>query len=40
LVPNTKSYKALGLAVLPNEIPEPVKQWLAAEKSVVAMPWL
>jgi acyl-CoA thioesterase FadM len=40
LVSNTKSYKALGLAVLPNEIPEPVKQWLAAEKAVVAMPWI
>jgi acyl-CoA thioesterase FadM len=40
LVPNTQSYAALGLEVLPNSVPEPVQHWLAAEKSVIAMPWI
>ncbi len=39
LVPNTKSYEALGIALLPNAIPVPVQHWLEAEKSVITLPW-
>ncbi len=39
LVPNTKSYAALGLGVLPNAVPDAVQHWLAAEKTVITRPW-
>jgi acyl-CoA thioesterase FadM len=39
LVPNAKSYAKLGLAVLPNAVPEAVQNWLVAEKLVMTQPW-
>jgi acyl-CoA thioesterase FadM len=39
LVPNAKSYAKLGLAALPNSVPEAVQNWLVAEKLVMTQPW-
>jgi acyl-CoA thioesterase FadM len=39
LVPNAKSYEAAGLSPLLGELPSPVRDWLAAERGVMASAW-
>jgi acyl-CoA thioesterase FadM len=39
LVPNAESYAAMGLVLLANALPAPVRDWLAAEHGVVGAAW-
>lgn len=39
LVPNQESYAALGVPVYPPALPEPVRNWLAAEQGLIRAAW-
>jgi acyl-CoA thioesterase FadM len=39
LVPNSQSYAALGLTAPAHALPEPVRNWLAAEQGVISAAW-